>query len=75
MLSEQVFSKIDEYIFAPLYSEKTNSRSNAPVNVLFGALILKDLNGLTDDELEASCLFDFRYQYALHTTSFDVKSL
>jgi len=71
VFSDQVFSKIDEYIFAPLYSEKTNSRPNAPVNVLVGALILKDLNGLTDDELEASCLFDFRYQYALHTASFE----
>ena len=38
---------------------------------LFGALILKDFNGLTDDELEESCEFDFRYQYALHTTSFE----
>ena len=69
--SDQIFTKINERIFAPLYSEKRNSRPNAPINVLVGALILKDLNGLTDDEIEASCEFDYRYQYALHTTSFE----
>ena len=69
--SDQIFTKIDEHIFAPLYSEKRNSRPNAPVNVLVGALILKDFTGLTDDEIEESCEFDFRYQYALHTTSFE----
>ncbi len=71
VFSDHVFARINEHIFAPLYSEKTNSRPNAPINVLVGALILKDLNGLTDDEIEASCIFDFRYQYALHTTSFE----
>ena len=38
--SDNIFVNIDEMIFAPLYSEKTNSRPNAPVNVLVGALIL-----------------------------------
>lgn len=69
--SDQVFTKINEHIFAPLYSEKRNSRPNAPINVLVSALILKDFNNLTDDEIEESCEFDFRYQYALHTTSFE----
>lgn len=68
--SDHIFSNIDEMIFAPLYSEKRNSRPNAPVNVIVGALILKELKGLTDDELLEECEFDFRYQYALHTTSF-----
>lgn len=58
-------------IFAPLYSEKRNSRPNAPVNVIVGALILKELMGLTDDEVMEECEFDFRFQYALHTTSFE----
>ena len=58
-------------IFAPLYSDKRNSRPNAPVNVIVGALILKELNGLTDDEIIEECEFDFRYQYALHTTSYE----
>lgn len=56
--------------FAPLYSDKRNSRPNAPVNVIVGALIIKELNGLSDDEIIEECEFDFRYQYALHTTSF-----
>ncbi len=71
VFSEQIFTKINERIFAPFYSEKRNFRPNAPINVLVGALILKDLNGLTDDEIEASCEFDYRYQYALHITSFE----
>ena len=33
-------------IFAPLYSDKRNSRPNAPVNVIVGALILKELMDL-----------------------------
>ena len=44
--------------------------ANAPVNVIVGALILKEFNGLSDDELIEECEFDFRYQYALHTNSF-----
>ena len=39
--------------------------------MLVGALMLKEFNGLTDEEITASCCFDFRYQYALHTTSFE----
>lgn len=66
--SDIIFSNIDEMLFAPRYSEKTNSRPNSPVNVIVGALILKELNGLTDDEIIEECEFDFRYQYALHTT-------
>ena len=68
--SDHIFTRINELIFAPLYSEKTNSRPNAPINVLVGALILKDFTGLTDEELTEACEFDFRYQYALHTTGF-----
>ena len=69
--SDHIFTRINEHIFAPLYSEKTNSRPNAPINVVVGALILKDFTNLTDEEITESCEFDFRYQYALHTTSFE----
>lgn len=62
-------------MLVPLYSEKRNSRPNAPVNVIVGALILKELNGLTDDEIIEECEFDFRYQYALHTTSYEDQPL
>ena len=69
--STHIFTRINEHIFAPLYSEKMNSRPNAPINVLVSALILKDYTGLTDEEITEACEFDFRYQYALHTTCFE----
>lgn len=73
--SDHIFTNIDEMIFAPLYSDKSNSRPNTPVNVIVGALILKEFTGLTDDEILEECECDFRYQYALHTTSFDVQPI
>lgn len=73
--SDHIFTNIDETIFAPLYSEKSNSRPNAPINVIVGALILKEFIGLTDDEILEECECDFRYQYALHTMSFDVQPI
>ena len=73
--SDHIFSNINEMLFAPLYSDKRNSRPNAPVNVIVGALILKEFNGLTDDEILEECEFDFRYQYALHTTSYENQPL
>lgn len=69
--SDHIFSRIDESVFACLYSPNANSRPNAPINVLVGALILKEYTGLTDEELVDSCLLDYRYSYALHITSFD----
>ena len=73
--SDHIFVNIDEMIFAPLYSEKTNSRPNAPINVIVGALLLKEFTGLTDDEIREECEFDLRFQYALHTTSFEEQPL
>lgn len=75
VFSDHVFTHINEQIFAPLYSEKTNSRPNAPINVIIGALILKEFSGLTEDELLETCEFDYRFQYALHTTSFEEQPL
>lgn len=71
VFSDRIFKKIDEEMFAPLYSQNANSRPNAPINVIVGALILKEYTGLTDDELIESCMYDFRFQYALHITSYD----
>lgn len=72
--SEKVFPAIDENIFSALYSDKA-SRPNTPVNVIVGALILKEALGDTDDELVEALMFDIRYQYALHTTSFEEQPL
>ena len=68
--ADKVFPAIDENIFSALYSEKA-SRPNTPVNVIVGALILKEALNVTDDEIVEAMAFDIRYQYALHTTSFD----
>lgn len=68
--ADKVFPAIDETIFSVLYSEKA-SRPNTPVNVIVGALILKEALNVTDDEIVEAMAFDIRYQYALHTTSFE----
>ena len=68
--AEIIFPAIDEKPFSVLYSNK-DSRPNSPVNVTIGALIIKELVGSSDDEIEESLMFDIRYQYALHTTHFE----
>jgi len=72
--AEKIFPAIREEEFSPLYSSKA-SRPNTPVNVIVGALILKEALGLTDDEIVQSLMFDLRFQYALHTTSFEEQPL
>lgn len=69
IFSEKIFPKIDEAPYAVLYS-KNASRPNTPVNIIIGSLILKEFTGLSDDDICTSLIFDIRYQYALHTTSF-----
>jgi len=68
--SETIFPKIAEARFAPLYSDNF-SRPNAPVNILVGLLILKELNGWSDEETIAALYFDYRVQYALCISDFD----
>lgn len=72
--SDKIFPAINEDIFSVLYSNKA-SRPNTPVNVIVGALILKEALGDSDDELVQALMFDIRYQYALHTTSFEEQPL
>lgn len=72
--SEIIFSSINENDFSVLYSNK-DSRPNTPVNVIMGSLLLKELQGLTDDEVVEALIFDVRYQYALHTTSYEEQPL
>ncbi len=64
-----VFPAISEKRFSVLYSGNDATRPNTPVNVVVGALMLKEMNGLSDDELLEAICCDVRYQYALHTTS------
>lgn len=59
--ADKVFPAIDENIFSVLYSKKA-SRPNTPVNVIVGALILKEALNVTDDEIVEAMAFDIRYQ-------------
>ena len=70
--SENIFPAIDEEPFRVLYSDQP-SRKNTPINVIMGALIIKEMFQLTDEEMVETLPFDIRYQYALHTTSLDLE--
>ena len=68
--SKKIFPFIEEDRFSVLYSDNPASRPNNPINVYFGLLILRDIFNQSDEEALNSLMFDLRYQYALHTTSF-----
>lgn len=69
IFADEIFPAIDEERFSVLYSDKA-SRPNAPVNVIIGALIIKELFDYSDDEMVENLMLDLHLQYALHTTSF-----
>lgn len=48
IFADEIFPAIDEERFSVLYSDKA-SRPNAPVNVIIGALIIKELFDYSDD--------------------------
>jgi hypothetical protein len=68
--SKKIFPFIDEDRFKVLYSDNPATRPNNPVNVYFGLLILREIFNQSDEEALNALMFDIRYQYALHTTSF-----
>lgn len=72
--AEDIFPSIKEEPFRAIYSGSA-SRPNTPVNICIGALIIKELFGLSDDEMVENLMLDPRYQYALHTTSFEEQPL
>ena len=74
VFADEIFPEIDEQRFSVLYSDK-DSRPNTPVNVIIGALIIKELFDLSDDDMVENLMLDSRYQYALHTTSFKEQPL
>lgn len=69
IFADEIFPAIDEERFSVLYSDKS-SRPNTPVNVIVGALIIKELFDYSDDEIVENLMLDLHLQYALHTTSF-----
>lgn len=74
VFADDIFTAIDETRFSVLYSEKA-SRPNTPVNIIVGALIIKELFELSDDEVVENLMLDIHFQYALHTTSFEEQPL
>lgn len=60
----EVFGRIDEDVFAVLYSAQA-SRPNTPVNVLLGLEILKAGHDWSDEELYEHFLFDLQVRYAV----------
>jgi len=70
IFSKKIFPIIKEDRFRVLYNDNSATRTNNPVNVYFGLLILKELFNQSDEEALDSLMFDIRYQHALHTTSF-----
>lgn len=75
VFAEEIFPAIDEERFRVIYSNRTQSRFNTPVNVCVGSLIIKELFQISDDEIVENLMLDPRYQYALHTTSFEEQPL
>ncbi len=69
VFADEVFPKIDEELFRPLYCEN-NGRPNTPVNVTVGASIIREMQTYSDDEIVRRLQLDIGLQYALHTTSF-----
>ncbi len=65
---DEIFPAIEER-FSVLYSGKA-SRPDTPVNVIIGALIIKEFFDYSDDEIVENLMLDLHLQYALHTTSF-----
>lgn len=70
IFADEIFPFIDEERFSILYSDKA-SRPNTPVNVIIGALIIKELFDYSDDEIVENLMLDLHLQFALHTTSFE----
>ena len=70
IFADEIFPAIDETRFSVLYSDKA-SRPNTPVNVIIGALIIKELFDYSDDEIVENLMLDLHLQYALHTTSYE----
>lgn len=69
--AEVVFPAIDSEAFKVLYKDCSASRPATPANYVIGALLIKEMFGLTDDETVEMIQCDVRAQYALHSTSLE----
>lgn len=67
---ELVFKRIDENVFAPLYSDE-KSRPNAPINSMVSALILQSTGRWSYEFLMRQVRFDLLTRKAIGLTSLD----
>jgi len=63
-----IFPAINEERFEVLYHDD-NGRPNTPVNYTLGALIIKEILSVTDEDLKLRCHTDLSFHHALHSTS------
>ena len=75
VFGDEIFPMINEEPFRVLYSQNEASAPNTPANILIAAMIIKELFNASDDEMVENLMLDIRYQYAMHTTSFDEQPL
>jgi hypothetical protein len=73
--AQRIFPLINERPYSALYSSNDASRPNTPSNIIIGALIIKELLGMTDDEILEASMLDIRIRYALNTTSYEEQPL
>lgn len=66
---KEVFLRINESPFAPMFSELA-SRPNNPMNVMLSLEMLKWGKGWTDEELYENFLFDLQVRYAVGCDNF-----
>lgn len=66
-----LFPAINGDRFKVLYTDNEASRPTTPANYIVGALLIKEMFGLTDDETVEMLICDLRAQYALHSTSLE----
>lgn len=61
VFADEFCPALDEKRFAVLCSDQT-SRMNTPVNVIVGALIIKEMFDYSDDEMIENLMLDFHRQ-------------
>jgi len=66
---EEVLSRIEEEVYAVLFSE--TGRPNASLRVLVGMMILKEGNGWSDEQLFEECRFNIKVMMALGYMNLD----
>jgi len=66
---EEVVSRIDEEVYAVLFSQ--TGRPNASLRVLVGMMILKEGNGWSDEQLFEECRFNIKVMLALGYINLD----